>query len=141
MKNMSNVPEYFGCMVFNETVMKERLPKDIYAQIIERIEMQIISGYYKPGDRLPSVREFASEAGVNPNTMQKALGELERKQLIITQRTNGKVVTEDFSMIEDVKKQFASEQIKMFLQKMNELGIGKEETIARVKVGIELLSK
>ena len=103
--------------------------RPIYAQIIERIEMQIISGYYKPGDRLPSVREFAAEAGVNPNTMQKALGELERKQLIITQRTSGKVVTEDFSMIEDVKKQFANEQIKMFLQKMNELGIGKEETI------------
>lgn len=103
--------------------------RPIYAQIIERIEMQIISGYYKPGDRLPSVREFAAEAGVNPNTMQKALGELERKQLIITQRTSGKVVTEDFSMIEAVKKQFANEQIKMFLQKMNELGIGKEETI------------
>ena len=103
--------------------------RPIYAQIIERIEMQIISGYYKPGDRLPSVREFAAEAGVNPNTMQKALGELERMQLIITQRTNGKVVTEDFSMIEDVKKQYANEQIKMFLQKMNELGIGKEETI------------
>lgn len=103
--------------------------RPIYAQIIERIEMQIISGYYKPGDRLPSVREFAAEAGVNPNTMQKALGELERKQLIITQRTSGKVVTEDFSMIEDVRKQFANEQIKMFLQKMNELGIGKEETI------------
>ena len=103
--------------------------RPIYAQIIERIEMQIISGYYKPGDRLPSVREFAAEAGVNPNTMQKALGELERKQLIITQRTSGKVVTEDFSMIEKVKKQFANEQIKMFLEKMNELGIGKEETI------------
>lgn len=103
--------------------------RPIYAQIIERIEMQIISGYYQPGDRLPSVREFAAEAGVNPNTMQKALGELERKQLIITQRTSGKVVTEDFSMIEDVRKQFANEQIKMFLQKMNELGIGKEETI------------
>ena len=103
--------------------------RPIYAQIIERIEMQIISGYYKPGDRLPSVREFAAGAGVNPNTMQKALGELERKQLIITQRTSGKVVTEDYSMIEDVKKQFASEQIKMFLKKMNELGIDKEETI------------
>ena len=103
--------------------------RPIYAQIIERIEMQIISGYYKPGDRLPSVREFAAEAGVNPNTMQKALGELERKQLISTQRTSGKVVTEDFSMIEKVKKQFANEQVKMFLKKMNELGIGKEETI------------
>ena len=107
--------------------------RPIYAQIIERIEMQIVSGFYKPGDRLPSVREFAAEAGVNPNTMQKALGELERKQLIITQRTSGKVVTEDFSMIENVKKEFANEQIKMFLQKMNELGIDKEETIELLK--------
>lgn len=103
--------------------------RPIYAQIIERIEMQIISGSYKPGDKLPSVREFAAEAGVNPNTMQKALGELERMQLIVTQRTSGRVVTEDFSMIENVKKQFAHEQIKSFLEKMKELGIGKEETI------------
>lgn len=103
--------------------------RPIYAQIIERIEMQIISGFYKPGDKLPSVREFAAEAGVNPNTMQKALGELERMQLIITQRTSGRVVTEDFLMIENVKRQFAHEQIKMFLEKMNELGIGREETI------------
>ena len=93
------------------------------------IEMQIISGSYKPGGKLPSVREFAAEAGVNPNTMQKALGELERMQLIVTQRTSGRVVTEDFSMIENVKKQFAHEQIKSFLEKMKELGIGKEETI------------
>lgn len=103
--------------------------RPIYAQVIERIEMQIISGFYQPGDKLPSVREFAAEAGVNPNTMQKALGELERMQLIVTQRTSGRVVTEDNSMIENAKNQFAREQIKTFLDKMNELGIGKEETI------------
>lgn len=103
--------------------------RPIYAQIVERIQMQIISGFYKPGDKLPSVRELATEAGVNPNTMQKAFGELERKELIVTLRTSGRVVTEDFSMIEGVKKQFAEEQIKAFLEKMNELGFGTEETI------------
>ena len=103
--------------------------RPIYTQLLEELKRRIVSGYYKPGEKLMPVRELAQEAKVNPNTMQKALGELERKQLIITQRTSGKVVTEDFSMIEDVRKQFANEQIKMFLQKMNELGIGKEETI------------
>lgn len=103
--------------------------RPIYAQIVERIQMQIISGFYKPGDKLPSVRELATEAGVNPNTMQKAFGELERKELIVTLRTSGRVVTEDFSMIEGVKKQFAEEQIKTFLKKMSELGFGTEETI------------
>lgn len=104
--------------------------RPIYAQIVERIQMQIISGFYKPGDKLPSVRELATEAGVNPNTMQKAFGELERKELIVTIRTSGRVVTEDVTMIENVKKQFAEEQIKAFLEKMNELGFGTKETIS-----------
>lgn len=103
--------------------------RPIYAQIIERIEMQIISGFYQPGDKLPSVRELATEAGVNPNTMQKAFGELERKELIVTLRTSGRVVTEDCAMIENVKNQFAKEQIKDFLEKMSELGFGAEEII------------
>lgn len=103
--------------------------RPIYAQIVERIQMQIISGFYKPGDKLPSVRELATEAGVNPNTMQKAFGELERKELIVTIRTSGRVVTEDVTMIENVKKQFAEEQIKAFLEKMSKLGFGTKETI------------
>ena len=77
-----------------------RNDRPIYVQIVERIQMQIISGVYKPGDKLPSVRELAMEAGVNPNTMQKAFGELERKELIVTIRTSGRVVTEDDAMIE-----------------------------------------
>ena len=69
--------------------------KPIYAQLVEIIQMQIISGQYRAGDRLPSVRELAAEASVNPNTMQKALAELERNGLIYTQRTSGRMVTED----------------------------------------------
>jgi len=103
--------------------------RPIYAQIVERIQLQIISGFFKPGDKLPSVRELATEAGVNPNTMQKAFGELERKELIVTIRTSGRVVTEDVQMIDKVKNEFAKEQIKSFLEKMEELGFGTEETI------------
>lgn len=106
-----------------------RNDRPIYVQIVERIQMQIIAGLYQPGDKLPSVRELAADAGVNPNTMQKALGELERKELIVTIRTSGRVVTEDVAKIDQVKNQFAREQIKDFLKKMNELGFGKEETL------------
>ena len=106
-----------------------RNDRPIYVQIVERIQMQIIAGLYQPGDKLPSVRELAADAGVNPNTMQKALGELERKELIVTIRTSGRVVTEDVAKIDQIKNQFAREQIKDFLKKMNELGFGKEETL------------
>ena len=69
--------------------------RPIYAQLLERIELQIVSGTYGPGDKLPSVRELAAEASVNPNTMQKAFAELERSGLIVTKRTSGRFVTED----------------------------------------------
>ena len=107
--------------------------RPIYAQILERIEMQIISGIYKPGSKIPSVRELAAEAGVNPNTMQRALTELERKGLVTTQRTSGRVVTEDMNMIKETRNILAKEQIQDFIQKMKELGFEKEEILALIK--------
>lgn len=104
--------------------------RPIYAQIVEKIQLQIVSGMYKPGDKLPSVRELAATAGVNPNTMQKAFGELERSGLIITQRTSGRIVTENEEMISETKKELAKEQVEKFLKKMRELGFEKEETVA-----------
>ena len=77
--------------------------RPIYAQLVERIQMQIVSGQYPAGGKLPSVRELAAVAAVNPNTMQKAFAELERSGLIITQRTNGRTVTEDQQKIRDIK--------------------------------------
>ena len=68
--------------------------RPIYAQILEVIQLRIIAGQYKSGDKIPSVRELAAEAGVNPNTMQKALSELERSGLVMAQRTSGRIVTE-----------------------------------------------
>ena len=74
--------------------------RPIFIQIIEKIQMDIISGAYRPGDKLPSVRELAQEASVNPNTMQKALSELERTGLVYSQRTSGRFITEDTIMID-----------------------------------------
>lgn len=107
--------------------------RPIYAQILERIQMQIVAGSYQPGDKIPSVRELAAEAGVNPNTMQKALSELERSGLVITQRTSGRVVTEDMNMIRETRKQLAKDRVLEFIKKMKELGFEKEDILALVE--------
>lgn len=113
--------------------------RPIYTQLLDIIQLQIISGQYQPGDKLPSVRELAATANVNPNTMQKAFTELERSGLIITQRTSGRNVTEDVSMIEDIKKNLAKEQIKDFFSKMKELGFTKDQVIAFIEQNEEEL--
>ena len=103
--------------------------RPIYAQILERIQRQIVSGEYAPGTKIPSVRELAAQAGVNPNTMQKALSELERSGLVYSQRTSGRFITEDVKMIEELKSSLAKEKIHEFLENMQKLGFQKEETI------------
>jgi len=75
----------------------------IYIQLLDYMKIYLISGVFKCGDKLPSVREFATTFKVNPNTMQKALAELESMNLIYTERTNGKYVTKDEKMIEKLK--------------------------------------
>ena len=104
--------------------------RPIFAQLAERIQIQIVSGNYPPGGKLPSVRELAAVAAVNPNTMQKAFAELERSGLIITQRTNGRQVTEDEELIQSVKTTLAKGHVEDFLSKMKELGYTGEEVIA-----------
>lgn len=103
--------------------------RPIFAQLAERIQIQIVSGYYPPGGKLPSVRELATVAAVNPNTMQKAFAELERSGLIITQRTNGRQVTEDTELIQSVKTMLARGHVESFFSKMKELGYTGEEAI------------
>ncbi len=103
--------------------------RPIFIQIIEKIQMDIISGLYHPGDKLPSVRDLAQEASVNPNTMQKALSELERTGLVYSQRTSGRFITEDTVMIDNLKSELAREIITQFLDNMEKLGIEKEEAI------------
>lgn len=104
--------------------------RPIYLQIVEIIQRQIVSGYYKPGDKLPSVRELAGEASVNPNTMQKALSELERNGLVVTQRTTGRTVTEDYEMIAEIRNTLAKEHIQTFFHQMKELGYEAKEVIS-----------
>lgn len=104
--------------------------RPIYSQIIEKISLDIVSGKYQPGDKLPSVRDLAAQAGVNPNTMQKALSELERENLVHSARTSGRFITEDKDMIEKMREELASTQIKEFLDKMSQMGFDYNKTIA-----------
>lgn len=94
----------------------------IYAQLVEGIRLRIIMGEYLPGSRIPPVRELAMEAGVNPNTMQRALQELERAGLVMSYRTNGRYVTEDAASIEEARTALAQKHVHVFIQRMRELG-------------------
>ena len=104
--------------------------RPIYLQLVEQMGRLVVSGIYKPGDKLPSVRDLATEASVNPNTMQKALAELERMGLVYTNRTSGRFITEDEEMIKEMKLELAKEQLDEFLAKMKQLGFEKQETIS-----------
>lgn len=101
--------------------------RPIYLQIIKRVQMDIITGRYQPGDKLPSVRDLAQEAAVNPSTMQKALSELERSGLIYSQRTSGRFITEDKELIHQMKKELAAAEVSAFVAHMKQLGITPEE--------------
>ena len=103
--------------------------RPIYIQLVEIIRIQIVSGKFQKGQKIPSVRELALTMKVNPNTMQKALVELENEKLIYTERTNGKYVTEDESLIEKVKKELAQEKVNNYLNSMNDIGISYDEAI------------
>lgn len=111
--------------------------RPIYVQLIERIQMQIVSGQYPPGSWLPSVRDLAAEAAVNPNTMQRAFAELERSGLILTQRTSGRTVTEDTDLIHQIRQTLAREHLDQFLKKMQELGFSQEQIITFFKQAIQ----
>ena len=103
--------------------------RPIYVQLVEKLELEIVSGKLKAGDRIPSVRELALVMKVNPNTMQKALQDIETKGLIYTERTNGKFVTKDIKLIENKKKELAKNKVKNYLTDMKKIGITYEEAI------------
>ncbi|MGG7177830.1 GntR family transcriptional regulator [Clostridium paraputrificum] len=102
----------------------------IYVQIIDFMKKRIIVGEIKGGDRLPSVREYASEMKVNPNTIQRVYTELENQQLIYTQRGIGKFVTEDENVINEVKIDIFNETIDRFIKDSRELGFTKDEIVS-----------
>lgn len=105
----------------------------IYIQLVEQLKVYIISGYLKPGEKLPSVRDLAIITKVNPNTMQKALSELEDLGLIYTERTNGKFVTDDEKLIKKYKHSYAKYLMDNYLENMKKVGIDKKEAIKYLK--------
>ena len=123
--------------------MKWELKGDrpIYYQLMEQVKLRILSGLYPAGERLPSVRELAAEAAVNPNTMQKALTELEREGLIHSQRTAGRFITEDETLIFNIRDGLAKEQIDDFLKKMQAIGFDNADTSRLINQVLEEESK
>ena len=114
-----------------------RNDQPIYSQLIQRLTEAIVSGVYAPGEKLPSVRELALEAGVNPNTVQRSLTELEREGLVFSQRTAGRFVTENENMIVNAKLRIADERVSEFLRSMKTLGCGRQEIISLIEGAME----
>ncbi len=105
----------------------------IYIQLLEYIKIYIISGTFKCGEKLPSVRDFAITFKVNPNTMQKALTELEELGLIYTERTNGKYVTKDKNVVEKLKNEYALTLAQSYFEGMKKIGFSKADSIKYLK--------
>ena len=103
--------------------------RPIYIQIIEEMKLKIVSGKYKSNEQLPSVRALAIDFKVNPNTVQRAYSELERCGLVYTDRTNGRFVTENETLIKTLRKSLAKEKIEFFLSDMENLGLNRNEII------------
>ena len=101
----------------------------VYSQLVEQIKLAIISGEFPLGERLPSVRELSAEAGVNPNTMQRAFAELEREGLVVTQRTTGRTVTDDAQRIQQAKRTLAAAAIQTYWVSMRRLGFAHTEAL------------
>ena len=104
--------------------------RPVYIQLVEQLERAVVTGVYPPGERVPAVRDLAAQAQVNPNTMQRALAEMEREGLMFTNRTSGRYVTEDREMIGKVREQIAGERITEFLSGMSQLGFTEQDIVA-----------
>lgn len=107
--------------------------KPIYKQLLEQFKIAIVTNYYKSGDKLPSVRDLAIQLCINPNTIQRALQELEKEHLIFTKRTAGKFVTEDSSIIQQVRVEIAIEKIDRFVADMKKLHLTQDEVYQLLK--------
>ena len=111
--------------------------RPIYVQLMETITAAIASGTLAAGSRLPSVREMAAQAGVNPNTMQRALAELERDGLLYSHRTAGRFVTDQSDRITQKRKELAMQQIRIFLSSMKEMGYTSEQTLNLIQQAVK----
>ena len=104
----------------------------IYIQLVEMIKTDIVSGKYQPGDKLPAVRDLAMELGVNPNTVQRAFSELEREDLVKSDRTNGRYVTEDKKKIKELLKVLSEKYIDELFEKLNSLGMSDGQIVKMI---------
>ena len=126
---------YKGCMtkegqaIAINTKNNKVFDKNIYTAVNDELKKYIVSGEIKPGEKLMSVRDLANVAKVNPNTMQKALIELEEKKLIYTPSTSGKYVTNDINVINSYKKKYLKNKTNEYLNTLRELGITNEEVM------------
>jgi len=109
----------------------------IYTQIVDEMTMRIASGQYPPGGKLPSVRDLALEAGVNPNTMQRALAELERRELVHSERTSGRFVTEEEEILNTLHEDLAKRYFEEFADKLHKIGMSGEDIAEAVKRWLE----
>lgn len=100
----------------------------IYLQLLDLFRRRIVTGEYEPGGRLPTVRDIAVEYGVNPNTVQRALTELEREGLAFSRRTSGRFITEDAALIEAVRKHLAQSLVEAFIVDMRYFGYNEEQS-------------
>lgn len=105
----------------------------IYIQVMEEIKKEIFSNHFMPGDKISSVRELALQYSVNPNTIQKALSELERTGIIYSKRTAGRYVSEDEDLIKTLKKEASSYKLKTFMSEMEELGFNHADIIMMIE--------
>ena len=117
--------------MYMEWKFKSGIP--IYTQIIDEMTMRIASGTYSPGDKLPSVRDMAMDAGVNPNTMQRALAELERKGLVFSERTSGRFVTKEDSVLRKLHEELARVYFDEFAAKLQKIGMSKAEISEQIR--------
>ncbi len=106
--------------------------RPIYQQIVDEIELRILNGTYEMGMRLPSVRDLAVLAAVNPNTMQRALAELEEMGLVTTQRNTGRTVTTDETAVSRARDSKADLLVETFMMQMQSLGLGRKEVLERL---------
>ena len=113
----------------------------IYTQIIDEMTMRIASGAYKPGDKVPAVRELAMDAGVNPNTMQRALAELERRGLVYSERTSGRFITNEESVLKDLRTDLARHYFDELTEKLGKIGMDNEDIRSAVVSWLDDLRK
>lgn len=104
--------------------------RPIYIQLTEQITQYIVAGVFKPGTRMASVRDLAADAGVNPNTMQRAMAELERNGLVKTHRTTGRMITEDLEMLNHIRSDLAQARVADFFEGMKTIGYSPREAAA-----------